>query len=70
MIAATFAWLIIITSADPTHRSVNAFRYGSMSECLSALQGTQIRLHRDGLKQARLIGTPKCTDTKPTWWRE
>jgi hypothetical protein len=69
--ALAAAWLIVMTSASPGHLSIDGFRYGSMRECLDALGRAQIGIRgNSGPTAARLVAPLKCTNERPTWWRE
>jgi hypothetical protein len=63
----TAAYLVMATSLNASHQGVDAIRHPNMRSCMDQLQ-MMVRETRPS--RPVIIDGPKCTDSKPSWWKD
>jgi hypothetical protein len=61
------AYLVLVVSGAPNHQGVDAIRHPNMRSCMMQLE---IMARESAPNRAVILDGPKCTQTKPSWWRD
>jgi hypothetical protein len=61
------AYLVLVVSGAPNHQGVDAIRHPNMRSCMTQLE---LMARESAPRRAVILDGPKCTNEKPSWWRD